>query len=95
MAAKWRPNGGQMAAKWRLNDSQTRENQLTGRNKLYLFFEACLFTIDHFYSRLLFICERYFDQNRAKRRKTTLMILEYGPVENAYIDHWDCFHRRF
>ena len=34
-------------------------------------------------------------KNRAKRRKTTLMILEYGPVENAYIDHWDCFHRRF
>ena len=33
--------------------------------------------------------------NGGKRKKTTLMILAYGPAENLYIDLWDCCHRRF
>ena len=68
-----------MAAKWRLNDSQTdarkstwRQKSLAGRNKLYLFFEACLLTIDHFSLRLLFICERYFDQKWSKKEENHL-----------------------
>ena len=79
-----------------------RENQLGDKNRLQgatnvcLFFEACLLTIDHFYLRLLFICERYFDQKWSKKEENHLNDFRVRSSGKCIsIDHWDCFHRRF